>query len=126
MKRAFVRPLFVLAGLYDFVAGLIGLLAYRPIYRSLGVPLASQPAYVYFGASVLCIFGIGFWLVAIAPRRNSDIITMGVMLKLAFSGIVCLSRLRGPISPVWLVAAGIDVAFAIAFLAAREIGRAHV
>ena len=118
MKREWIRPLFYVAALYDFLLGLVFLFAYVPVYERFGVTLPNHPGYIQFGAAVIAIFGIGFWLVARAPERNRDIIKLGVLLKLAYSGVVLGYWFRGQIPAMWVPFAWADLAFFFAFLAA--------
>ena len=69
MKREWIRPLFVVAGIYDFVLGLVYLLAYKPIFGRFGVGLPNHPGYVQLNALFVTIMGVGFWMVANAVSR---------------------------------------------------------
>ena len=88
MKREWIRPLFVVAAVYDLLLGVIFLIAHPAVYARFGVTPPNHPGYVQFAAALVGIFGIGFWYVARAPERNRDIIKLGVLLKLAYSGVV--------------------------------------
>ena len=117
MKHEWIRPLFVVAGAYDFLLGVIFLVAPGAIYARFGVTPANHPAYVQFAAAVVVIFGIGFWFVARSPERNRDIIKLGVLLKLAYSSVVLGWWLRGQIPAMWVPFAWIDLVFLVAFVA---------
>lgn len=88
MKREWIRPLFLVAAAYDTLLGLAFLLAFKPIYAAFGVTLPNHNAYLLFGAAMITVFGIGFWLVARDPERNRDIIKLGILLKLSYASIV--------------------------------------
>ena len=118
MKARWVRPLFVVAALYDFVLGVLFLAAYEPIYRHFGIALPNHPGYIDFSAAVIAVFGIGFWFVSRSPERNRDIIKMGVLFKLAYSVTVLAYFFRGQIPMLWVPFAWIDLGFAVAFVAA--------
>jgi len=118
MTANWIRPLFVVAGAYDFLLGVAFLLAFAPIYRYFGITLPNHPGYVQFGAAVVLIFGIGFWFVARAPRRNRDLITLGILLKLAYAGIVLAYFFRREIPNMWVPFAFADLLFMVAFIAA--------
>ncbi len=121
MKREWIRPFFVLAAAYDFILGLLFLVAYPAIYARFGVTLPNHPGYVQFAAAVVAIFGIGFWYVARAPERNRDIIKLGVLLKLAYSGIVLGWWFRGQMPSMWVPFAWADLAFMLAFIASLRV-----
>jgi hypothetical protein len=111
----------VVAGIYDFVLGLVYLLAYQPIYEHLGVALPNHPGYVQLNAIFVLIFGLGFLLVARAPERNRDIIKLGVLLKLSYSGLVLTYYFMGNMPWMWVPWAIIDLLFMLSFLAALRV-----
>ncbi len=118
MKGEWIKPLFVVAAIYDFLLGVIFLLAWRGIYGRFGVTLPNHPGYIQFPAALVATFGIGFWFVARAPGRNRDIIKLGVLLKLAYSGTVLAYWGQGQMPAMWVPFAWIDLAFMLAFIAA--------
>jgi hypothetical protein len=121
MRASWIRPLFLFAALYDLVLGVGFFFAFKPIYERFAIPLPNHDAYVQLPAALIAIFGVGFWFVSRAPDRNRDIITLGVLMKLAFSGIVLSYALRDAIPPMWVPLAWIDVAFMLAFIAAQQV-----
>lgn len=118
MTPKWIRPLFVVAALYDGILGLAFALAFRPIYARFGIALPNHDAYVQLPSALIAVFGLGFWFVSRAPERLRELIVLGVLLKLAFSGIVLGHWLFGAIPPVWVAFAVADAAFLVAFLIA--------
>jgi len=118
MRTEWVKPLFVVAALYDLVLGTVFALGFKIILPRFGVPLPNHDAYLQLPAALIAIFGIAFWFVARDPARNRDIIKLGVLLKLAFSGIVLAHYARGTMPPMWVPFAVADLVFMAAFLAA--------
>lgn len=118
MIAGWIRPLFVVAALYDIVLGAAFAFAFRPIYGRFGIALPNHDAYVQLPGLLIAIFGIGFWIVSRDPARQRAIIGLGVLLKLAFTGVVLYHRLFGSIPGMWVPFAVVDLLFAIAFLAA--------
>jgi hypothetical protein len=118
MKREWIRPLFVVAAVYDLVLGLTYLLAYKPIFGRFGVGLPNHPGYVQLNAIFVAIFGVGFWFVARAPERNRDIIKLGVLLKLGYGGLVLSYYFMGDMPAMWVPWAVVDLLFMVTFLAA--------
>ena len=117
MKREWIRPFFIVAALYDIVLGVGFLFAWRAAYARFGIAPPNHPAYIQFAAALVAIFGIGFWLVAQAPERNRDIIKLGVLLKIAYSGTVLSYWAQGAMPLMWVPFAWIDLGFLLAFLA---------
>ena len=118
MGKSWVKPLFLIAALYDFVLGVVFLLWFKSIYTYFGVTLPNHDGYIQFAAGVVMAFGVGFWFVAQAPERNRDIIKMGVLLKLAYSGTVLGHYFLGSIPGVWVPFAWLDLVFLVLFIAA--------
>ncbi|MFI5370776.1 MAG: hypothetical protein ACHQ52_04390 [Candidatus Eisenbacteria bacterium] len=121
MKREWIVPLFVVAGLYDFLLGASFLFAWPAIYAHFGITPPNHAGYVQFGAAVIAIFGIGFWFVARAPERNRDIIKLGVLLKLAYTATVLTYWARHEIPMMWVPFAWIDLVFMVLFAVALRV-----
>ena len=124
MNTSWIRPLFVFAAVYDLVLGAVFFFAFKPVYERFAIPLPNHDAYVQLPAALIAIFGLGFWFVAQAPERNRDLIKLGVLLKLAFSGIVLSYAFRDAIPQMWVPLAWVDAAFMLAFIAALRAPRA--
>ncbi len=118
MRTDWIRPFFIVAALYDILLGLPFLFAYPAIYARFGIALPNHPGYIQFGAAVVTIFGIGFWMVAQAPRRNRDLILLGILFKFAYAGTVLGHLAGGRIPALWVPFAFIDLAFALGFFVA--------
>jgi hypothetical protein len=118
MKREWLRPFFVVAAVYDFILGVVFLVAYQAVYERFGVTLPNHPGYIQFAAAVVTIFGIAFWFVSRAPERNRDIIKLGVLLKLSYSSIILGWWFQGRMHMMWVPFAWIDLAFLLAFIGA--------
>lgn len=117
MKREWVRPLFVVAALYDLVLGIVYFVAFKALYARFGIDLPNHDAYVQLPAALIAVFGIGFWFVAQAPERNRDLIKLGVLMKIAFSAVVFGHYFLATMPTMWLPFAAIDALFAAAFVA---------
>lgn len=124
MKRDWIHPLFFIAAAYDFVLGVVLLAMHPAIFAYFGVPPPNHPGYVEFPAALVIIFGVGFWMVARDPWRNRDIIKLGILLKLAYAGVVLGHAARGAMPGMWIPWAWADLAFVVAFAAAlRTLSR---
>ena len=124
MKRDWIHPLFVVAAIYDLGLGLLVLTTHPAIYAYFGIAPPNHPGYVELPAALVAIFGVGFWRVSRDPWRNRDIIKLGILLKLAYAGIVLGYAARGNMPGLWIPWAWVDLAFASLFaLALRALGR---
>jgi hypothetical protein len=79
--------LFWLVGVYDFGLGIAFLLFYEPLFEALDIAKPETGAYVHLAAALIAIQGVGYFLVARRPRRNVDLVLIGVLYKLAYSGL---------------------------------------
>jgi hypothetical protein len=83
------RALFLVAALYDAVLGAAFFLLYVPIYRMLGADLPPGVAsYLQLSAGFVFVQGIGYWLVYRDLLRNTDLVKVGIVYKLIYSGVV--------------------------------------
>ena len=120
MDIKFIKKLFIVSAAYDFIIGLIFLVAFKHLYNHFGVALPNHDGYIQFAAIVVMAFGVGFWFVAQDPVRNRDIIKMGIILKIAYSGVVLGHDFFGYVPSVWVPWAYIDLVFLILFIMAHK------
>ena len=84
---SWIKLLFCVAGLYDFVLG-VGFLAAGPrLFELAGTPPPNHWGYVYFVCLLLITFGTMFFAVAAAPVANRNLIPFGMMLKASYTGV---------------------------------------
>jgi len=95
-------------------------LAYKTIYETVGSVLPNHPGYVQLPALLIIVFGIGFWMVAQDVRGNRSIISLGILMKLAFGIVVFGHLIAGNTIPFYIPFGIIDLGFAILFLMARK------
>jgi len=88
MTLSTVRLLFAVAGLYDFLIGLVFLFFGPQLFEATGVPPPNHWAYIQFGSLLLIIFGIMFFAVAHDPVANRNLMPFGMLLKLSYAGLV--------------------------------------
>lgn len=118
MAPRWIRLLFIVAALYDVVLGAVYLFLYPSLYARFGVALPNHPGYVQLNALFVMIMGVGFAMVAKAPMRNRDMITLGALFKAAYAGIVFLYWARGMMPSMWLIWAFCDALFLVSFVVA--------
>jgi hypothetical protein len=88
MTLSTVRLLFAIAGLYDFIIGILFLFFGRQLFETAGVPQPNHWGYIQFGSLLLVTFGIMFFAVAYDPVANRNLIPYGMLLKLSYTGLV--------------------------------------
>jgi hypothetical protein len=81
------RRLFAAVGVYDAVLGLAFFFFHGPLFDALDVDRPETSAYVQLAAALIAIQGLSYFLVARRPVRNVDLVVVGVVYKLAYSGL---------------------------------------
>jgi hypothetical protein len=118
MSTKWIKPLFILAGLYDGILGLAFVFFPAAIFQSFGVQPPNHLAYVQFPALLLLIFAAMFFRIARDPAPNRHLIPYGAGLKAAYSGTAFWYQLSGGIPFMWIPWAWADLAFLVLFLVA--------
>jgi hypothetical protein len=116
-RRRYYRWLYGTAALYDIVLGVVFLFFPRWAFESVGI-LEQYPTEGYIqliGAFVL-VLGVGYFLIWRGDLwRNRDLVLVGALYKLAYSGVAFWIALTAE-APHWVFVWGFGVADAI-FLA---------
>ena len=118
-----IRPLFVLAALYDGVLGVLFLALPFYAFDLCGVTPPNHVGYVQFPAALLLIFAVIFVQVARDPRGNRGLILYGIMLKVAYCGVAASHWVATDIPWMWKPFVWIDLAMGLLFLVAYAILR---
>jgi hypothetical protein len=114
-NRSLVALLFALAALYEGSLGVIFLIAADPLFQWAGVPPPNHLGYVQFPAALLIIFACMFLAIAKDPARNRELIPYGMMLKVAYCGIVFYYWIKAGIPAMWKPFAIADLLFLLLF-----------
>lgn len=116
-RRKYYRGLYGVAAVYDIVLGVLFLFFARWAFESMGV-LDAYPVEGYIqliGAFVL-VLGIGYFLIWRGDLwRNRDLVLVGALYKLAYSGVAFYIAATAEV-PHWLFVWGFGVADAIFLL----------
>lgn len=116
-KSSYVRPLFILAGLYDGLLGVAFCFFAPSIYRTFDVTPPNHYGYVRFPGLLLVVFALMFFAIATEPRRHRNLIPFGILLKLSYCGLVGWYWLRDPGLPtMWKPFVVFDLLFLIGFI----------
>jgi formate/nitrite transporter FocA (FNT family) len=123
-RQNWYRVLFWTAAIYDLVLGLVFLVFYRPVFAWLGVEneLPRQTSYISLIAAFLFVIGVAYVLLAVGDLyRNRDLITIGILYKVAYFSVALWYLLSG-LYPhlVFFVVFGVaDALFAVAMTECR-------
>ena len=125
MTASWIKPFFIVSGLYDGILGIAFLFFTDAIFQAFSVTPPNHMAYVQFPALLLVIFGAMFFAIAANPVKNRDLIWYGVALKVAYSGTAFFYQLTSGVPAMWLPFAWADLVFLALFVVAwRSIGAA--
>lgn len=117
MKRnPVVSTIFALSGIYDGFLGAAFLLFPVKLFDHFNVTYPNHWGYVQFPAMILIIFALMFFAVAVNPVRNRNLIPYGILLKVAYSGVVFWYWFGAGIPGMWKPFAVADSIFAVLFI----------
>lgn len=123
MYGNWIKPFFVVAGLYDAVLGVAFLFFAGAIFQWFGVEPPNHVAYVTFPALLLLIFAAMFFRVAADPVKNRELILYGACLKVAYSGSAFWYQATTGVPFMWIPWAWADLVFLALFIVAwRSLG----
>jgi hypothetical protein len=121
-----IRALFVVAAVYDGFLGAHFLLAPGPIFHHWHVTPPNHAGYVQFPGALLLVFAIMFAAIARDPVANRNCILYGILLKVAYCGIVFAYWFTSGIPIIWKPFAIIDLVFLGLFIwADQRLKRIH-
>jgi hypothetical protein len=111
-----IRPLFVVAAMYDGVLGLTFLLAPSYPFRLFSVTPPNHVGYVQFPAALLLVFGLMFLRVASDPVRYRLLIPYGIFLKVAYCCVTTGHWILGGVPGMWKPFVLADALMGVLFL----------
>lgn len=114
-----IKPFFVVAGLYDAILGLLFLIIPLQLFKIANISPPNHTGYVQFPALLLIIFAIMFFNIAKDPISNKNLIMYGILLKLSYCSIVFTYKIMGQMPWMWMPFAYFDLAFLAVFIIAR-------
>ena len=119
-----VSPLFTVAAIYDGVLGVLFLVAPSLPFRWFDVPPPNHMGYAQFPAALLVIFGLMFTRIAKDPVVNRCLIPYGILLKVAYCGVVGGYWLAGGLPGMWKPFVVVDLVMGALFCWAwRRLGQ---
>ena len=121
MNNNWIKPLFLVAALYDGVLGLAFLIAPEEIFTMYEVIPPNHLAYVQFPAMLLIIFAIIFFRIAMDPLRNRELILYGCALKVSYCSLAFVYDMTTGISPMWIPWAWADLVFLVLFIGSWKV-----
>jgi hypothetical protein len=108
------RLLLTTAGFYDGLLGIAFLAAAPQIFGIAGIPHPTHWGYVHFGAALLLVFALMFFAAAFHPAGNRNLIAYGMLLKIAYTGVVLYHWMHGDVPGIFKVFFFLDVVWLFA------------
>lgn len=118
-----IAGLFYLAAIYDGLFGAAFLLFSDALFKWFGVTPPNHLGYVQFPAALLIIFSIMFMSIALHPVKNRDLILYGILLKVAYCGVILSYWLTSGIPDMWKPFCVSDLVFLFTFIWAWTVLR---
>ena len=126
-KDGFFKGLFLVAAVYDLILGLAFFLFYKPVYAYFNITLPPYPMYLQMAAAFVIAMGVGYYFVYRNLYRNVDLVKLGVVYKLVYSGLTTYFYFMDLANIVFFWFAIIDFLFLLLFVwflvYARKDGR---
>lgn len=111
------RTLFLVAALYDVVLGLLFFLFGEMLLEAIGMELPPHIAYIQLAAVFVVVQGLSYWFVFRDPPGNLGLVRVGVLYKLAYSGLATYYLVIGQLpSPFFIPWAVFDLLFLVGFV----------
>jgi hypothetical protein len=82
------RILFLIAALYDFILGFVFFAFLRFFFEDIfKIPYPLYPAFFQASAAFVFVMGVGFYFVYRNMYRNIDIVKVGIVFKIFYTGL---------------------------------------
>ncbi len=119
------RLLFLIAASYDFVLGLIFFAFLNTFFEGIfKLPPPNYPAFFQAAAAFVFVMGIGFYFVSRNLYRNIDLVRVGIIFKLVYSGLAFYHVFFRGMPWIFSLFGILDLIFIVFFIIfLRAIGR---
>ena len=111
------RILFLIAALYDFILGFV-FFAFMGFFLEdiLKLTLPLYPAFFQAAAAFVFVMGVGFYFVYRNMYRNIDIVKVGIIFKLFYTGLAFYYVFFGGMPWIFSVFGFLDLVFIVFFV----------
>ena len=108
---------FLIAAIYDFILGIGFFLFYSTIYSMFDITLPENPGYIHLSSAFVFCQGAMYYFVYLNLERNIDIAKIGVVYKIAYTGVCFYYWIIGGLPhPMFAVFGICDIGFIVFFL----------
>ncbi len=111
------RILFLIAALYDFILGFIFIAFLRFFFEDIfKIPYPLYPVFFQAAAAFVFVMGVGFYFVYRNMYRNIDIVKVGIIFKLVYTGLAFYYVFFEGMPWIFSVFGFLDIIFIIFFI----------
>ena len=86
-NERFYRVVFLVAALWDLILGFVFFVFLRTIFSTLGTQVPENTSYAHLSAAFVFVQGLGYYYVYRNLRRNADIVRVGLVYKIVYTGV---------------------------------------
>lgn len=112
----FYKVLFLFSALFNWTVGLLFLFFDRPVRTAINLKPSLDPTSWHIVLSFILVFGLGYYFISQDLEKNSNIIKMGTIGKLAVFVIYLLDFIKGEIPLLAFMMVVPDLIFALLFI----------
>jgi len=118
MNIKWLKPFFIVCGLYDGILAMAFIFAGPRIFEWFDVIPPNHPAYIQFSAFLLLIFAVMFFRIATDPVKHRELIPYGIGLKISYCSIAFWYEFTSDIADMWMPWAWADLIFLVLLIIA--------
>lgn len=91
----FYHGAFLVAALWDLILGFLFFVFLKNIFIMFGIPLPENLSYLHLSAAFIFVQGLGYYFVYRNLQRNVDIVKVGLVYKVVYTGVAFYYWLTG-------------------------------
>ncbi|MCG3210713.1 MAG: hypothetical protein FOGNACKC_04344 [Anaerolineae bacterium] len=115
--KQFYKNGFIVAAVYDLLLGVVFFFFYQNIFNALSVPLPNNGSYAQLSAAFVFVQGISYYFVFQNLQRNIDIVKVGLIYKIVYSGVAFYYWAIGGLPhPMFALFGFLDLIFVVFFV----------
>ena len=119
-KKKYHKNLFRIAALWNWSVSIPVFFIYKSMFFLFGMHVPGSSVWLYGFLGAICIFGIGYYMISVNPKRNKDIVILGIIGKSSIFIYFCINYIAGNIHMLLLFLGCVDLAFAFLFYRALK------
>ncbi len=115
-RDSLFRKIFLIAAIYDFILGIAFFFFYEQIFNYFSITIPVYPMYLQMAAAFVIAMGVGYYYIYTNIYRNIDLVKLGVVYKLFYSGLTGYFYFAGLANVIFFWFAVFDLVFLALFI----------